>query len=221
MKKKIILFFCLIFLLALLALFIAVFYHKYKPREVEQTLPDFTPTVEVAELDTGFLTGDAAPVFELPNVNNRVFNLANYKGRLVILTFWGSFCTPCMTGLDLLNNLYNKYKNHGLVVLAVNIDSKSNFSFVYDFVKDHKIRFPLLLDQEEQVTKLYKVAELPETFIIDPEGKFISIIDPVWAEKNTRINGDYPWDSEMYSNIIKELLEKYFGKQIETNDDSE
>jgi peroxiredoxin len=126
-----------------------------------------------------------------------------------------------MIGLERLNKLYSKYKARGLVVLAVNVDTKNNFDFVYDFIKNHKIRFPVALDQNMLATNLYKVKEIPETFIIDPEGKFISIVDPVWAEDSTRIDSNYPWDSEMYSNIIKELLNKYFGEQPDDENDND
>ena len=162
--------------------------------------------------ELGFSVGDAAPTFVLSNVNNRIYNLENYKGLLVILTFWSNNCATCLTGLSEFNKLYAKYKARKLAILAVNLDTKANRDEVLNFVRNNKLKFPILLDDEREVSSLYKVKDLPETFVIDPEGKFISIVDPVWADDSIRITSDYPWNSKMYSQIIEDLLNKYFGE---------
>ena len=167
---------------------------------------------EVDPREIGFASGDVAPSFTLSNINDRSYALETYKGSLVILTFWNNNCATCLTGLDELGKVYAKYKVRGLMVLAINTDTKANYSEVYNFAKNHKIRFPVLLDQELVVHNLYNVRDVPETFIIDPEGKFISIVDPVWADDSTRITSDYPWNSKMYSKVVEDLLDKYFGK---------
>ena len=178
--------------------------------------PEPAAEVETKTQELGFAPGDIAPAFTLNNINNRSYSLGNFKGSLVILTFWNNSCATCLTGLDDLSKVYAKYKPRGLVVIAINTDTKANYSEVYNFVKNHKLYFPVLLDQELEVYNLYKVQNLPETFIIDPEGKFISIVDPVWAEDSIRITTNYPWNSKMYSQIIEDLLNKYFGNSQDT-----
>jgi len=169
-------------------------------------------TADEVARKVGFAEGDAAPTFALNNINNRMYNLENFKGLLVILTFWNNSCATCLTSLSELNKLYTKYKARKLAVIAVNIDTKANHNEVYNFTKNHKLAFPVLLDDERQVHDLYKVKDLPETFVIDPDGKFVSIVDPVWADDSIRITSDYPWNSKMYSQIIEDLLGKYFGE---------
>jgi len=160
----------------------------------------------------GFAEGDVAPTFILNNINNRTYNLENYKGLLVILTFWSNNCATCLTGLSEFNKLYTKYRARKLAVIAVNVDTKTNHNEVYNFAKNNKLAFPVLLDDEREVSNLYKVKDLPETFVIDPDGKFVSIVDPIWADDSIRITSDYPWNSKMYSQIIEDLLGKYFGE---------
>ncbi len=156
-----------------------------------------------------FVAGQLAPFFTLPTLNARNKSLASYRGKLVILMFWDNSCVTCSVTLDALNKLYAEFKDRGLVVVAVNNDPEANYQLVYEFTRNHKIRYVMLLDQFQRVSKLYKVKGSPETFVIAPDGKFIQITDPVWADDNIRITADYPWDSKMYKELIKNWLKHY------------
>ena len=197
---------------ALCFLILSASFVSCKNSKVTTQVPIQTTNSDDAARELGFAAGDTAPTFALSNINNRVYNLENYKGLLVILTFWSNNCATCLTGLNELNKLYAKYRIRKLAVISVNIDTKANHDEVFNFTKNNKLSFPVLLDDEREVSNLYKVKDLPEAFVIDPEGKFISIVDPVWADDSIRITSDYPWNSQMYSQIIEDLLNKYFGE---------
>lgn len=175
-------------------------------KQEEIKAPPQTPTDENVVV---FKAGQVAPNFALKNFYGIETKLENYRGKLVLINFWATFCPPCISEMPAFQRLYQKYKNRGLEIVAINLDPQENIRAVVDYVKNSRLAFPILLDAELKTSKEYGVTGLPETFFVDPQGRFISVVDPVWAEDSVRLTSDYPWDAPIYSQLVEDLLKKH------------
>ena len=109
-----------------------------------------------------------APDFTLKSRNGENIKLSELRGEVVMLNFWASWCAPCRKEMPLLESLYKKYSDLGFTLLAVNVEEDS--SKADDLLKDILVTFPVLYDNTNKVTKLYKVVAMPSTVIIDRDG---------------------------------------------------
>ncbi len=127
--------------------------------------------------------GDPAPDFTLPTLDGNSASLADYRGKVVLLNFWATWCPPCIWEMPSMESLYQRFKDRGFEVLAVSIDTKGE-DVVRPFVKDYNLTFPVLLDSDSDVYRRYGVTGVPESFIIDRDGKVASKIVGArdWAE---------------------------------------
>lgn len=118
--------------------------------------------------------GRDAPNFSRPQLHGPDLKLSDFKGKAVVLNFWGSWCEPCKAEMPALQKTYEKYKDQGLVVIGVNIGEAP--VSVESFVNQYKLTFPILLDRDMQITKLYRITPIPTTFFIDREGKIEEVV---------------------------------------------
>jgi thiol-disulfide isomerase/thioredoxin len=111
-----------------------------------------------------------APAITGKSVSGETINLSDFKGKVVILDFWASWCGPCKLEFPYLIELYNKYSDKDFSVLAVNVDeNSSNMSkFLTNFGKD--VPFKIIYDGAGKFPDLYKVDALPSSFVIDKNG---------------------------------------------------
>jgi cytochrome c biogenesis protein CcmG, thiol:disulfide interchange protein DsbE len=114
--------------------------------------------------------GKAAPDFELPDLGDSSVKLSDYRGKVVFLNFWATWCKPCKEEMPSMEVLYRKFKDKGLVVLAVSIDRVTTKQDIPPFVKSMDLSFPIMVDSWGQTDKRYKLMGVPETYIIDREG---------------------------------------------------
>jgi peroxiredoxin len=114
------------------------------------------------------LLGREAPDFGLHAVAGSNVRLSEYRGEVVVLSFWGSRCAPCRTQLDALDKSLQTYQSAGLKVLAINVDDDQTRAL--EFAKDRSVAFPLLLDPEKSVSRRYQVDNLPMTLLVDRSG---------------------------------------------------
>ena len=123
-----------------------------------------------------------APDFTLRNVAGEAVSLSDYRGQVVLLNFWATWCPPCKAEMPSMETLYRMLKDEGLVFLAVNAEPNGP-QVVPAFLEKNPHSFPILLDDEGLVQKLYGVYKFPETFIIRRDGtiddRVIGAID--WA----------------------------------------
>jgi thiol-disulfide isomerase/thioredoxin len=118
------------------------------------------------------LAGSAAgpaPPFSLASRSGGDVSLAQYKGQVVMLNFWASWCGPCRQEMPLLESIYRKYNRMGFVLLGVNVEPDSQAA--NEWLKQTPVSFPILYDKDSRVSKLYDVAGMPSTAIIDRSGK--------------------------------------------------
>jgi peroxiredoxin len=111
----------------------------------------------------------AAPDFTLRTMNGPNMRLAEQRGRVVMVNFWATWCGPCRQEMPQLDRLYQKYKSSGFVLLGVNVDDDSRKAA--DVAGKLGVSFPVLLDTDKAVSKLYDLSTMPSTVIIDRDGK--------------------------------------------------
>lgn len=114
-------------------------------------------------------TGGPAPAFTLASRAGQEVSLSQYKGQVVMLNFWASWCGPCRQEMPLLESIYKKYNRMGFTMLGVNVEPDSKTA--NEWLKATPVSFPILYDPDSKVSKLYDVAGMPSTVIIDRSGK--------------------------------------------------
>jgi peroxiredoxin len=113
-------------------------------------------------------SGKQAPQFDLPSSNGKAVSLAQFKGQVVMINFWASWCGPCRQEMPLLDSIYKKYNKLGFVLLGVNVEPDSKAA--NDWLKQTPVSFPVLYDKDSKVSQMYDVASMPSTVIIDRKG---------------------------------------------------
>ncbi len=114
------------------------------------------------------MTGQAAPDFALRTLERQNIRLSEFRGEVVLINFWATWCGACQQELAALDDLYAKYNRAGLVMLGVNIDDDAGRAA--EMVRKLKVSFPVLMDQRKDVARLYQVQDMPVTILVDREG---------------------------------------------------
>lgn len=122
----------------------------------------------VSGLASSDLSGQAAPDFALKSSTGENLRLSEYRGDVVMVNFWATWCGPCRQEMPLLDQLYARYERVGFTLLGVNIDDNS--SKAMNMVQELGVSFPVLFDSRKEVSKLYQVDTMPATVLIDREG---------------------------------------------------
>lgn len=175
--KKYIRLFVLLFVLAILSFLI---HFNEDPLNVDQVKVRETYDREKAK------AGYKAPLFTLKNLQGEPKSLASYRGKVVLLNFWATWCAPCRVEMPSFETLYRRYRSRGLVVIAVNLD-KTGVEKVKQFVEERRLSFPVVLDPQGQVEKLYPSFTIPATYVIDKSGHVVTQVDGAknWESKET------------------------------------
>ena len=137
----------------------------------------------------------AAPDFGLSNLVGDYVKLSDYRGKVVFLNFWATWCPPCREEMPSMEALYRKLKGRNFEMLAVSVD-RDGEKVVRPFAKKYGLTFPVLLDPDNKTHRLYGLTGVPETFILDKSGAVIhKIIGPQnwmsneWLDNFDRIIG--------------------------------
>jgi peroxiredoxin len=110
-----------------------------------------------------------APDFTLRSMGGPNLRLAEQRGQVVLVNFWATWCGPCRQEMPHLNRLYEKYKASGFVLLGVNVDDDARNAV--DVAGKLHVSFPVLLDTDKRVSRLYDMNAMPATIVIDREGR--------------------------------------------------
>jgi thiol-disulfide isomerase/thioredoxin len=134
-----------------------------------------------------------APQFTLDARGGSKISLTQYKGQVVMLNFWASWCGPCRQEMPLLENIYKKYNKMGFTLIGVNVEPDSKAA--EGFLKATPVSFPVIYDKDSTVSKAYDVSGMPSTVIIDRKG-------------NIRVlhRGYKPGDENEYLDSVRSLI---------------
>jgi len=134
-----------------------------------------------------------APQFTLAAKGGSDVSLSQFKGRVVMINFWASWCGPCRQEMPLLESIYKKYNKLGFTMLGVNVEPDSKAADAW--LQETPVSFPILYDRDSKVSKLYDVAGMPSTVIIDRTGKLRKLH-----------RGYKPGDENEYLDSIRALI---------------
>ncbi len=113
--------------------------------------------------------GQLAPDFSLLDIyQKQTIQLADYKGKVVYIDFWASWCSPCLLSLPLINELHKQYKDQGFEVLAINLDEYPEDGL--DFLNTNPVGYSIPSDPEGKTAELYQIPGMPTSFLVDPQG---------------------------------------------------
>jgi cytochrome c biogenesis protein CcmG, thiol:disulfide interchange protein DsbE len=130
----------------------------------------------------GLKQGDAAPPIRLPTLEDGVVDLASFRGKVVVVNFWATWCPPCVEEMPSLEKLHRALGPEGLVVIGVSVDEDE--AALRSFVQKVGVTFPTLRDPGGRgPTAAYRTTGYPETFVVDPQGVLLDkYIGPAeWA----------------------------------------
>jgi peroxiredoxin len=135
-----------------------------------------------------------APDFKLAARGGKQLALGDFKGQVVMLNFWATWCGPCRQEMPLLESIHKKYAKLGFTMLGVNVEPDSKAAEAW-LARQMPVTFPIVYDTDSKVSKLYKVAGMPSTVIVDRKG-------------NVRVlhRGYKPGDENEYLNHIRSLI---------------
>ena len=116
-----------------------------------------------------------APALKLPELGGgeRTISLADYRGRVVVLNFWASWCNPCKDESPLLERWHQRIKDRGGTVLGV--DMLDVTGDAQDFIDEYKLTYPMLKDKDGRGLETFGVVQYPETFVIDRQGRIAGL----------------------------------------------
>ncbi len=121
------------------------------------------------------VVGERAPEFTLVNMAGEKVALSDYRGQVVVINFWATWCPPCREEKPTMESLYQQFKDDGLVFLAVNVEENGH-QVVSEYLMRNSFSFPILLDGKAEVQGLYGVFRYPESYIIDRDGTVVEHI---------------------------------------------
>jgi thiol-disulfide isomerase/thioredoxin len=111
-----------------------------------------------------------APGFQLSGRGGKTIDLSQFKGQVVMINFWATWCVPCRQEMPLLEDIYKKYKPMGFTMLAVNVEPDPKEAEAWLGKLSKPVTFPVAFDVDSKVSKLYKVETMPSTVIVDRKG---------------------------------------------------
>ncbi len=146
--------------------------------------------------------GELAPGFTFPLLPGGTASLSDYRGKVVLINVWATWCPSCIDEMPDLENLYKKMKSQGSAfeILGVSIDALTDP--VQKWVDRFGITFPILLDPRGTIKKLYRTTGVPETFVIDRQGRLVR-----------KFIGPRKWDGAEMVNFLKRILNAPKSKQ--------
>jgi peroxiredoxin len=127
------------------------------------------PTAEAeAEMPEGIGTGNRARDFTLRSLDGAKVSLSDYRGNVVLVNFWATWCAPCRAEIPDFEEAYQAYKDEGFVILGVN--EQESPDIIEPFLAEMGATYPVLLDEQGQVMSEYRVLGLPTSLLLDQDG---------------------------------------------------
>jgi peroxiredoxin len=155
--------------------------------------PGNTSESPVSPLNADNIINSKAPDFALKDPGGKSISLSSFRGKVVLLNFFATWCPPCKAEMPALNKLYLGLKQRGLEVVTVSTDRSIND--IKDFLEKNRVDFPVLFDADRSTAKQFRVFSMPTTFLIDRNGMIIE-----------KFYGEYDWTEPETKGKIEKLL---------------
>lgn len=141
--------------------------------------------------------GSAAPPLEAVTLDGskRTKTLADYKGKVMLVNVWATWCEPCRVEMPSIEKLHREFAPHGLAVVAVSVDDPGSEERVLEYVKELGLTFEVLHDPAKSITREYQITGYPETFVIARDGTI-----------RKKVIGPADWSSDANRALVRELL---------------
>ncbi len=165
------------------------------------TLREFSRmTRSSSPVSTTVSTGKMASDFTLTDLNGQQISLASLRGKVVFLNFWATWCEPCRVEMPSMERLHKAFAGRpDFVMLAISQDAKGK-EVVLPYIRKHGYDFEVLLDPDGKVAQAYDVSGVPETFIIDRDGRIVA-----------HHLGAFDWSRDDVREALRELLDAQPG----------
>ena len=134
-----------------------------------------------------------APGFKLNNIRGGTTELSDFKGKVVLVNFWATWCAACVEEMESMQNLYNDLKKKDVEIVAISID-RWNEDRIIDYADKKNLNFHILRDPDQKVRKQYYIMGLPTSYLIDGDGKIRGYV-----------SGARTWDSLTSKNTLLSL----------------
>jgi peroxiredoxin len=150
------------------------------------------PAAVAADFVIGPRTGSLAPDFTLETLDGGMVSLSDLRGQVALINFWATWCPPCREEMPAIQNVYDRYRDQGFTVLAVNLLETN--AEVAAFAEELGLTFSILMDRQGQVLERYRVRGLPTTFFVDRTG----------VVQNVKVGG--PMSEDFIEGQVTDLL---------------
>ena len=137
-----------------------------------------------------------ADTFTVRDVNGKLVSLSDFKGKVVLLNFWATWCPPCAKEMPSMERLYRTYGANGLVIVGVSVDTAAPRD-VKEYADKLKITFPILHDRDMIISRRYSNPGVPTSYLIDRQGRVAY-----------RVLGEYDWFGSEAHEAVKGLLQR-------------
>ena len=136
---------------------------------------------------------EEAPDFTLKTLDGPNLRLEEYRGQVVLINFWASWCGPCRQEMPILDRLHKRYEDTGFAVLGVNVEGEA--APAQKIVDKTNVTFPVLIDEGQAVSELYDLEAMPSTVVVDRDG-LVRYVH----------RGYKPGDEAKYVEVVKKLI---------------
>ena len=126
--------------------------------------PEAQPAADRVEV------GQPAPAYAATSMQGQPVSLAELKGKVVLMNVWATWCGPCRKEIPELRALHSAYKDKGVEIIGVSVDSDGSDDAIRDFLKEFKMDYTIWRDPNETVQATFRMAGVPTTFVIDKQG---------------------------------------------------
>jgi peroxiredoxin len=145
--------------------------------------------------------GLPAPDFTFPGMDGKMVSLSDFRGKVVLVNIWATWCRSCVDEMPSMEKLYQKLKGEDFEILAVSIDSLGA-EVVAPFMKKYKLTFPALIDSAGAIRMGYRTTGVPESFIIDKDGILVK-----------KIIGSLDWTKPEILHLFQRLIQKQWSSK--------
>jgi len=135
-----------------------------------------------------------APDFVLADIDGNQYRLSDYRGQVVIVNFWATWCPPCRAEMPSMQRAWQQLEKEGILMLGINVGEDEDT--IFQFTANYPVEFPLLMDQDSRVINQWPVRGLPTTFVMSPEGKI-----------TYRAIGGREWDDPDLLAMVRALMQ--------------